>query len=171
MLRAYAVALLDKENERHAAAARHAAYYRAFAKNRDWRAIEHAFDQIEHGWQWVQANTPEQIIDYVFAVWRLLDTRGRKVEALDWFQRGLTQARAANDRKNEGTLLNNIGSVYDDLGQKDKALDFYGQALVIQREVGNRFGESVTLFNIGLLLDETGRTAEAVSYLEQCVTL
>ena len=50
---------------------RHAAYYRTFAKEQPWRTVEHFFDQIDHGWQWVQANAPEQIIDYVFAVSRL----------------------------------------------------------------------------------------------------
>ncbi len=40
----------------------------ALPKNKDWRTVEHFFDQIDHGWQWVQANAPDQIIDYVFAV-------------------------------------------------------------------------------------------------------
>ena len=47
---------------------RHADYYRTFAEEQNWRTVEHFFDQIDHGWQWVQANAPEQIIDYVFAV-------------------------------------------------------------------------------------------------------
>ena len=55
---------------------RHAAYYRTFAEEQPWRTVEHFFDQIDHGWQWVQANAPEQIIDYVFAVQTFLKTRG-----------------------------------------------------------------------------------------------
>jgi hypothetical protein len=58
---------------------RHAAYYRRFAKQQPWRIVEHFFDQIDHGWQWVQANAPEQIIDYVYAVSGFFSTRGREI--------------------------------------------------------------------------------------------
>jgi tetratricopeptide (TPR) repeat protein len=150
-------------------AARHADYYRRFAETQDWREIEHTFDQIEHGWQWVQANATDQILDYVFAVQRFLDTRGRKLELLNWYQIGLAQARTIKDRENEGTLLNNLGSVYDDLGQKDKALDFYQHALGIRREVGDRSGEGATLNNLGRVYDALGQKDKALDFYQQAL--
>lgn len=169
LLRAYAVALLDKENEHHTAAARHADYYRTFAKTQDWRATEHAFDQIEHGWQWVQTHAREQIIDYVLAVRVFFNLRGRLFEHMEWQNTALTQAHAANDRKNEGMLLNNIGDVHDNFGQRDEALDFYGQALATLQEVGNHSGIVALNYNIGQVYHRYGQWQEALYHFQQAL--
>jgi tetratricopeptide (TPR) repeat protein len=152
-------------------ASRHATYYRRFAEEKDWRNVEHFFDQIDHGWQWVQANAPDQITEYAQSVWKFLDTRGRKVEVLNWFQVGLTQARTVKDRENEGWFLSAVGYVYDDFGQKDKALDFYQQALAIRREVGDRSGEGATLNNIGSVYWSTGRNEEALKTYQEVLVI
>jgi tetratricopeptide (TPR) repeat protein len=152
-------------------ASRHAAYYRRFAREKDWRTVEHFFDQIDYGWQWVQANAPDQIIYYVFAAQRFLDTRGRKLEVLNWLQVGLTQARNAEGRKTESAFFNNIGSVYDDLGQMEAALDFYQQALAIRREVGDRSGEGATLNNIGAVHRALGQMDTALDFFQQALAI
>ncbi len=171
LLRAYALALLERANETAACAARHADYYRRFAEEKSWREVENAFDQIAHGWAWVRAARPESVTDYVFAAWKFLRTRGRLGECLEWSNAGLARARETHDRKTEGILLNYIALVYDDLGQKEKALGLYEQALAIAREVGDRGGEGMTLWNIGVALDALGRLPEAERSLAQAVEL
>jgi tetratricopeptide (TPR) repeat protein len=150
---------------------RHAAYYRRFAEEEDWRAIEHTFDQIDWGWQWVQANATDQIINYVFAVESFLDIRGRKLEVINWYKIALAQSRNIKDRKREGVFLNNLGGVYSDLGQPDTSLDFYQQALSIQREVSDRSGEGATLNNLSLVYDALGQKDKALDFYQQALAI
>ncbi len=171
LLRAYALALLERQGELNETAARHADYYRQFAKEKDWRTVEIIFEQIDWGWRWVQAHAADRVIDYEFAVDDFLRIRGRETERIEWMRVALEQSRASKTRKTEGTLLNNIGYACSALGRKQEALDTYQQALAIRREVGDRWGESVTLFNIGMLLDGMDHTEEAIAYLEQNVAL
>ncbi len=171
LLRAYALALLERAGEYNDIAARQADYYRQFAKQKDWRAVENAFEQIDWGWKWVQTDAPTQIIDFVYAVRVFLNTRGRHSEHLNWLNVGLRQARAISDRKNEGTLLNNIGWVYDRLGQKEQALEVYQQALAIHREVGNRPMEGTTLNNIGLVHSALGQKDKALDFYQQALAI
>jgi tetratricopeptide (TPR) repeat protein len=182
LLRAYALALLhpsprrggaggEVEDEFHIFSSRHADYYRRFAGEKDWRAVEKAFEQIDWGWRWVQAHAADQIIDLVFALQHFLDRRGRKAELLKWLDKGLTHSQTVSDRKREGTFLNNIGGVHDALGQKDKALDFFQQALAISREVGDRGGEGATLNNIGGVHDDLGQKDKALDFYQQALAI
>jgi tetratricopeptide (TPR) repeat protein len=150
---------------------RQADYYRRFAAEKDWRAIEHAFDQIDWGWQWVQQNAPDQIIDYQFAVSDFLRTRGREIERIGWMRVATEQARTSHDRKQEGTLFNNLGYAHKALGQIDKALDFYQQALAISREVGDRSGEGGTLHNIGHVYSDLGQNDKALDFYQQALAI
>jgi tetratricopeptide (TPR) repeat protein len=68
---------------------------------------------------------------------------------LQTFEQALVIYRAIGEPKSEGTVLNNIGSVYRNLGQYPQALKYYEQALVISKEVGDKVGEGTTLNNIG----------------------
>ncbi len=150
---------------------RHAAYYRAFAEEQNWRTVEHFFDQIDYGWQWVQVNAPDKIVDYEFATDNFLRIRGREPERISWMRIALQAARDLNDRKNEGVLLNNLGYAHNALGQKDQALDFYQQALAIWREVGDRSGEGTTLNNLGLVYDDLGQKDKALDFYQQALAI
>ncbi|MBP7686948.1 MAG: tetratricopeptide repeat protein [Thermoflexales bacterium] len=151
--------------------ARHADYYRTFAEKQNWRAVEHAFDQIEHGWRWVQKNAPDQVIGYMGAAQNFLRVRGRPFESINWLNAALTLTRAVNDRGNEGVILNNLGQVYDSLGQQDKALEYYVQALDIHREAGNRTGKGVTFNNLGFVYDDLGQKDKALVYYTQALDI
>ncbi|MEP6878979.1 MAG: tetratricopeptide repeat protein [Nitrosospira sp.] len=152
-------------------APRHAAYYRRFAEEQNWRAIERTFDQIEWGWRWVQTHESGQIIGYLFAVQRFLDMRGRNLELLDWLDIALTQTYSAPDRKNEAVILNGLGLVYDALGRKDQALDFHRKTLAIRREVGDRSGEGATLNNLGLVYNTLGQKDQALDFHRQALAI
>ena len=171
LLRAYALALLEREGEHDAVAGRHADHYRQLAVESDWHAIESAYEQIDWGWRWVQNRAPDQILDYVFSIEGFLGIRGRAPQRLAVLSRGLRQAQAANERRTEGTLINNIGLVYDDLGRKEEALDHYQQALAIRREVGDRGGEGTTFNNIGSVYNSLGRKQEALDHYQQALAI
>ena len=47
--------------------------------------------------------------------------------ALDHFEQALPLWRAVGDRRNEVTVLNNMGSVYALLGERQKALHYFDQ--------------------------------------------
>ena len=171
LIRAYALALLERAGEYHDTAARHADYYRQFAKQKDWRAVENAFEQIAWGWRWVQAHASDRIISYAFAVQNFLSIRGREIEKIKWMNIGLKQARAAQDREKEGPLLNNVGYAYSALGRKQEALDTFQQALAIFREVGDRAGEGTTLNNIGKVYSDLGRKQDALDTYQQALAI
>jgi|GEM_PF-1764589 len=162
LLRAYARALLQIEGETDRAAERHAEHYQQLAKQQPWQGVEIAYEQIRHGWAWVQANKREAVLPFVDAIQRFQKSRGRWSELLEWLSVAQQAARETKARTDEGTTLNNIGSVYSALGQKQQALETYKNALEIRREVGDRGGEGTTLNNIGLVYDALGQKQQAL---------
>jgi CHAT domain-containing protein len=75
---------------------------------------------------------------------------GDTQKALEINRQMLPLARELGDRDDEGSILNNIGLIYEnDLHDTKAALADYKQALQIFREVGDRLREGTTLNNIG----------------------
>lgn len=170
--------LLELEGDRLALhqtladAARHRAHYLALANAdwHDWRRIEAAYPQLK--WAW--ANTPAEDEARMAFIWalRIYQTRrGLWRDRLTWSKAGLALSQSLGNRKDEGTLLNNIGAVYHNLGQRQEALAYYQRALPILEEVGDRDGESITRWWLGLLLQAEGHITEAVTHLRRAVEL
>ncbi len=97
--------------------------------------------------------------------------RGRAHNEIAWIERGLRICQEHGARKDEATLLNNIGLVYNALGQRQQALTYFERVLPIREEVGDRSGESVTRFNMALGYEAEGQLAEAVAQLERVVVI
>lgn len=153
------------------AGVRHRDYYLAQVKqNReDWRRIEAMYEQIQ--WAWTKLPANEIVIDYVGALRVYQERRGLWREQLIWTERGVKIAQASQKRQIEGTLLNNIGGVYDNFGQKDKALSYYQRALSIQEEVNDRAGIAMTLNNMGHLYDSVGKWQKALSCYQKALSI
>ena len=131
------------------ARARHRDYYLALVEKdrEDWRRIEAVYGQIKWAWRFVPRDT--SLLDWVWAL-RIYQWRcGLWRDQIDWIEEGLKVARAGGRREDEGTLLTNIGAVYDSLGQREVALEYYERARPIREEVGDRAGLAATLNNIG----------------------
>ncbi len=80
--------------------------------------------------------------------------------------------KAVGDSRLEGTLLNNIGGIYNNIGQLQKALDFYNQALPLFQKVGDVANESSTLNNIGVAYNALGQPEKALtSYYNQALPI
>lgn len=81
------------------------------------------------------------------------------------------QEKIEDDRRTEGTSLNNPGFVYHQLGEVNKAVDCYEQALVILREIGDRHGEGNHLGNPGLAYSDLGEPRKATELLKESLPI
>ncbi len=146
---------------------RHRRYYLELANgDRDnWQRIEAAYGQIRWAWQSLPSDASR--LDWIWAVQRYHRRRGLWREGLDWLEAGLEVARAEGRRKNEGTLLNNIGWLYDALGQPEEALKYYEDALDIREEIDHRAGLATTLNNIGKVYHDRGEYERALDCYER----
>ncbi|WP_417912408.1 tetratricopeptide repeat protein [Candidatus Electronema sp. TJ] len=80
-----------------------------------------------------------------------LERQGYWTEELAAIEMCLTAAQQAEDRKDEGVCLNNLGYTCEKRGEYDKALAYFKQSLPIRREVGDRQGEASTLDGIAII--------------------
>jgi CHAT domain-containing protein/Tfp pilus assembly protein PilF len=96
---------------------------------------------------------------------------GQFREALETFEQALVILRRIGDQEGEGTVLSNIGGVYNNLGQYPDALKYYEQSLLITKKVGDKAGEGTTLNNIGLVYNNLGQYSQALKYYEQALAI
>ena len=82
--------------------------------------------------------------------------------ALNFYQQALEIANDLGDKENKGTILNNIGWIYDRKDDCDTALSFYQQALEITNDLGSK--ESAILNNIGLIYEKKREHEKALSF-------
>jgi len=153
------------------ARARHRRYYLALVNRdrQDWRPIEALYGQIKWAWQVIPRDAT--LLDWVWALQTYQRRRGLWRDQIGWTQAGLEVAQAEGRRKDEGTLLNNIGVVYRRLGQGEKALDYYRRARPIREQVGDRAGLAATLNNIGLVYHSLGQREKALDYYRRALPI
>ncbi|MGE0087775.1 MAG: tetratricopeptide repeat protein [Desulfococcaceae bacterium] len=89
-------------------------------------------------------------------------------EALFAYEKALP---IAPNKKDKGTILNNISQIYDARGDYDTALKYLEQSLGIRREIGDKSGEGTTLNNISQIYDARGDYDTAISFLEQSLAI
>jgi len=82
--------------------------------------------------------------------------------AMDYYIKGLKEARPLNIRELDASLLNNLANIYSDLKQYDKALDYYRQFLDISRELGSGKDETIALVNMGTVYTELNEPKKAL---------
>ncbi|MEK6283133.1 MAG: CHAT domain-containing tetratricopeptide repeat protein [Acidobacteriota bacterium] len=91
--------------------------------------------------------------------------------ALEKFRESLLLSRGLEDRRVEGTVLNNIGELYDGWGEKRKALDYFAQSLSLHRALGDRHREGGAAVRISELYKDLGEMQKARDYLEMALQL
>jgi tetratricopeptide (TPR) repeat protein len=97
---------------------------------------------------------------------------GELRKAIQYYEQALKISREiGDDRRTEGTSLNNLGFVYHQLGEVNKAVDCYEQALVILREIGDRHGEGNHLGNPGLAYSDLGEPRKATELLKESLPI
>ena len=95
---------------------------------------------------------------------------GEMQAAIDHYQAALS-ACPTDELGLQGTILNNLGSVYDALGDKAEALRYYNLALPLYQQVGDKGGEATTLNNLGSVYSALGDKAEALRYYNLALPL
>lgn len=142
---------------------RHQGYYLELVNRdrEDWRAIEAVYEQVK--WAWDRL-VDEARLAWIYTLMVYQDRRGLRADEIAWIEAGLETVGKQGRRKDEATLLNNLGAVYDAIGQRDQALDYFQQALPIQKEVGDRSGLATTLSNIGAVYNALGQRDQALEF-------
>ncbi|MBV9925737.1 MAG: CHAT domain-containing protein [Acidobacteria bacterium] len=97
---------------------------------------------------------------------------GDTQKALELNRQMLPLARELGALDDEGSILVNIGLVYEnDLHDTKTALENYNQALQIFQEVGDRIREGVALGNIGSAYKRDNDFPRALDYLQRSLAL
>ena len=91
--------------------------------------------------------------------------------ALNHYNRSLRQSRSNNNKKIEGSALDNIGNIYQYKGDLNEALKYLRQALEICRRFGYKQGEAINLGNIGNIYIKKGDLDEALIYDRQALEI
>lgn len=89
--------------------------------------------------------------------------------AMDYYIKGLKEARPLHIRELDASLLNNLANIYSDLKQYDKALDYYRQFLDISRELGSGKDETIALVNMGTVYTELNEQEKALECSRQAL--
>ena len=96
---------------------------------------------------------------------------GHMEEAAARYTQALAIHREVGNRRFEGNLLGNLGSVHMNQGRLEEAAAHYSQALTIHREVGNRRFEGIVLGYLGILNVQQGRIEEAAIHYTQSLAM
>jgi CHAT domain-containing protein len=91
---------------------------------------------------------------------------GNAQRALEFHQRALAIARAANNAEQELLSLGHLGNAYLDLGDRLKALDYYEQSLQVTRASGLRSHEGDSLRRMGEVAYLSGDYQKARGHFE-----
>ncbi len=87
--------------------------------------------------------------------------------AIESYQNSLTHYQNAQDLRGQGSVLNNLGLLYEQTGKLDMAQKNYSLALQAARESQNLESQSATLVNLASLAERSGQVNLAIELFEQ----
>ena len=96
---------------------------------------------------------------------------GKADVAARYFEKALTVAQQAANRRGEGVALGNLGLAHVDLGNVQRAIGYHEQNLAIAREVGDRSGEGAALGNLGIAHTLLGDAWLAIEHYERQIAI
>ena len=67
-----------------------------------------------------------------------ISTRDYK-NAIKYYEESIKSFAKLDDKSEQASLINNVGTLYHQIGEIDKALQYYKDALALEREIGNFF--------------------------------
>lgn len=82
-------------------------------------------------------------------------------QALHFFREELRIFKELHDREEQGTVYNNLGSLWGDLSQTDSSIFYYLESLAISEELGDKLGASITHNNLGSIYSDEGMYEKA----------
>jgi serine phosphatase RsbU (regulator of sigma subunit) len=85
-------------------------------------------------------------------------------KSMDYYFKSLKLFKELNDKAAIATMLQNIGTIYQDKNDDSKALEYFNKSLYLQKEINDKRGIGFSLYYIGgVYLDEKDFT-KALSY-------
>lgn len=101
----------------------------------------------------------------------LFEQEGNIEKALQYNYKALAISIKAKNKKDQGTILNNIAAIYKDQGKIIEALNFHQRSLLIKKEIGDKNGISASYNNIGLIYSSQGKIEEALDYYSRSLKI
>ncbi|HKR97546.1 MAG TPA: tetratricopeptide repeat protein, partial [Candidatus Angelobacter sp.] len=96
---------------------------------------------------------------------------GNYAQALENFQKSLTQREALGDKAGTASTLSNIGSVYVRQGNYMQALEYYRKSLTLSEALGDQAVISDTLIEMGNAGRLQGNYAQALDFVSRAIVL
>jgi tetratricopeptide (TPR) repeat protein len=94
----------------------------------------------------------------------VLGTEGRMSEALEWAERTVAEAEAANDPDALGDAYFVMGWAHGELGKEGGGMTFMQRSLEAYQQSGNLARQADTLSSLGAVCHWAGRWDDAISY-------
>lgn len=92
-------------------------------------------------------------------------------KALEYYQKALKLASAADDRHQVAILYDNIGGIYREQAQFSKAINYRKRALELFRQLDRKSNMAITLNNIGYIYLTLSMFDRAYEYLRESLDL
>ena len=181
LLRAYAMAWLQREGEAAAAREQHFGYYAAAYGDKEANLpygepgrhdrITTDFDNIRHGLDWAFEARPDDACDLVFALDNsYMQFRQSAKAQLELVERAQKAAKSRNDRGRQARAIKALGDVHRMLGDYGAARAKYEEARPIYAGLGDRLGEANTIRALGELAGELEQEETTIQLLEEAAT-
>jgi tetratricopeptide (TPR) repeat protein len=98
----------------------------------------------------------------------ILKEMGYLDDALLYFSRSLSLAKDLGDTNMQGSVLNNIATIYNRKEELDKALSYYEESLSLRT---NEKDKASTYNNIAIICDKKGDYQKAVEYFQKAIEI
>lgn len=169
LLRAYALALLERSGEAEPVRQRYLEYYQTLPGRQaeKWQAADPYWPQVEQAWQYAQQQGSGAARRFYADLRVYMTNRARHPSQLAWASNllALPVTEMATDER--AILLEDVGQVHRITGQPQLALESYDQALVAQRAAGDPAGEAATLTRMAAVYQDIGQPQTALDLYRQ----
>jgi len=75
------------------------------------------------------------------------------------------------NKREQGSLFERLGVIYDSMGQSIKAIEYFQQALEIAKDIGDKSREGADLGNLGLAYANLAQIDKAIEYFQQALEI
>ncbi|MDD2755895.1 MAG: tetratricopeptide repeat protein [Methanothrix sp.] len=155
-------------------------YARHFSENFDM--LEWERENILAGMDWAvgQQNSSSgeskkaastQVLEFMSALYRYLDTRGYWSECNLRLHQAITAAEMLEDTNQKAIWIHNFGIISQKKGEYDEARKLYQQSLKILQELGDKSGVAKSLHQLGMLAQAIGDYDEARQLYQQSLKI
>lgn len=150
--------------------------------------LDYKLPNIREGQAWVAKHFRSDDLSiarltmrYAYVAPECLKLRLATAELIKWLEIGLEAAKYLDPllstepgefavfRREQASLLNNLGTVYDTCQQFDQVISYYEKSLRISREIQFEELETMCLYNLGAARQNLGQSVSAIWYYKKAL--